>query len=106
MAAVCPCRPATSASRCRGQVKGGFYGTHPSLADFDAGNLKMTTNFRRVYATAIKDWLGVGSYSPRSALAGSTRAAVSAGTMLARPATSRRMATAAVYAIGSTPLTP
>jgi uncharacterized protein (DUF1501 family) len=40
------------------QVKGGFYGTHPSLTDLDAGNLKMTTDFRRVYATAIKEWLG------------------------------------------------
>ena len=39
-------------------VKGGFYGTHPSLTDLDAGNLKMTTDFRRVYATAIKEWLG------------------------------------------------
>ena len=39
-------------------VKGGFYGTHPSLTDLDAGNLKMTTDFRRVYATAINEWLG------------------------------------------------
>jgi uncharacterized protein (DUF1501 family) len=39
-------------------VKGGFYSAHPSLTDLDAGNLKMTTDFRRVYATTIKDWLG------------------------------------------------
>ncbi len=39
-------------------VKGGFYGGHPSLTDLDDGNLKMTTDFRRVYATAIKEWLG------------------------------------------------
>jgi uncharacterized protein (DUF1501 family) len=39
-------------------VKGGFYGRHPSLTDLDDGNLKMTTDFRRVYATAIKEWLG------------------------------------------------
>ena len=39
-------------------VKGGFYGTHPSLTDLDDGNMKMTTDFRRVYATAIKEWLG------------------------------------------------
>jgi uncharacterized protein (DUF1501 family) len=39
-------------------VKGGFYGLHPSLTDLDDGNLKMTTDFRRVYATAIKEWLG------------------------------------------------
>ena len=39
-------------------VKGGFYGTHPSLTDLDDGNMKMTTDFRRVYATAIQEWLG------------------------------------------------
>jgi uncharacterized protein (DUF1501 family) len=39
-------------------VKGGFYSRHPSLTDLDDGNLKMTTDFRRVYATTIKEWLG------------------------------------------------
>src|SRR5712691_1792502 len=39
-------------------VKGGFYGKHPSLTDLDDGNMKMTTDFRRVYATVIKEWLG------------------------------------------------
>jgi uncharacterized protein (DUF1501 family) len=39
-------------------VKGGFYGQAPSLTDLDDGNLKMTTDFRRVYATAIREWLG------------------------------------------------
>ncbi|MGQ0732383.1 MAG: DUF1501 domain-containing protein [Acidobacteriota bacterium] len=39
-------------------VKGGLYGTHPSLTDLDDGNLKMTTDFRRVYATMIEEWLG------------------------------------------------
>ena len=39
-------------------LKGGFYGPHPSLTDLDDGNLKMTTDFRRVYATAIEEWLG------------------------------------------------
>ena len=39
-------------------VKGGFYGKHPSLTDLDDGNMKMTTDFRRVYATMIKEWLG------------------------------------------------
>jgi uncharacterized protein (DUF1501 family) len=39
-------------------VKGGMYGQHPSLTDLDDGNLKMTTDFRRVYATMIKEWLG------------------------------------------------
>lgn len=39
-------------------VKGGFYGKHPSLTDLDDGNMKMTTDFRSVYATVIKEWLG------------------------------------------------
>ena len=39
-------------------VKGGLYGRHPSLTDLDDGNLKMTTDFRRVYATMIDEWLG------------------------------------------------
>jgi uncharacterized protein (DUF1501 family) len=39
-------------------VKGGFYGQHPSLTDLDDGNMRMTTDFRRVYATMIKEWLG------------------------------------------------
>jgi uncharacterized protein (DUF1501 family) len=40
------------------RVRGGFYGQHPSLTDLDDGNMKMTTDFRRVYATMIKEWLG------------------------------------------------
>lgn len=40
------------------KVKGGLYGTPPSLTDLDAGNLKMTTDFRRVYATMARDWMG------------------------------------------------
>lgn len=40
-------------------VKGGFYGELPSLTDLDQGDLKMTTDFRSVYATMIKEWLGV-----------------------------------------------
>lgn len=39
-------------------LKGGLYGRHPSLTDLDDGNMKMTTDFRRVYATVIKEWLG------------------------------------------------
>jgi uncharacterized protein (DUF1501 family) len=39
-------------------VKGGLYSRHPSLTDLDDGNLKMTTDFRRVYATVIEEWLG------------------------------------------------
>jgi uncharacterized protein (DUF1501 family) len=39
-------------------VKGGLKGRHPSLTDLDKGDLKMTTDFRSVYATVIEDWLG------------------------------------------------
>ena len=40
-------------------VKGGMYGTPPSLAELVLGdNLASTTDFRRVYATLIADWLG------------------------------------------------
>ena len=39
------------------QVRGGLYGEHPSLTVLDDGNLIKTTDFRRVYATMIKEWL-------------------------------------------------
>jgi uncharacterized protein (DUF1501 family) len=40
-------------------VKPGFYGKHPSLTDLDeSGDLEMTTDFRRVYATMVEEWLG------------------------------------------------
>jgi uncharacterized protein (DUF1501 family) len=40
-------------------VKGGLYGKPPSLAELVLGdNLEITTDFRRVYATLIEDWLG------------------------------------------------
>jgi uncharacterized protein (DUF1501 family) len=40
-------------------VKGGHYGTPPSLTKLDPGdNLIYTTDFRRVYATMISGWLG------------------------------------------------
>jgi uncharacterized protein (DUF1501 family) len=41
-------------------VKGGQYGTVPSLTKLDDGdNLIFTTDFRRVYATMISGWLGL-----------------------------------------------
>lgn len=41
------------------KVKPGLYGKHPSLTDLDSnGDLKMTTDFRRVYATMIDEWMG------------------------------------------------
>ena len=39
-------------------INGGHYGEVPSLSELDVGdNLKYTTDFRRVYATAIDGWL-------------------------------------------------
>ncbi|MEX0619760.1 MAG: DUF1501 domain-containing protein [Pseudohongiellaceae bacterium] len=40
-----------------GEINGGLYGTHPSLGDLDDGNLRMTTDFRRVYASMIQEWM-------------------------------------------------
>ena len=39
-------------------VAGGQYGKMPSLSDLNDGNLKHTTDYRRVYATMIKTWMG------------------------------------------------
>src|SRR5437660_4306325 len=41
-------------------VAGGQYGKPPSLTDLNDGNLKHTTDYRRVYATMIKTWMGHG----------------------------------------------
>jgi uncharacterized protein (DUF1501 family) len=42
-----------------GRVKGGLYGTYPSLSDLDSnGDLKFQVDFRQVYATVLQDWLG------------------------------------------------
>jgi uncharacterized protein (DUF1501 family) len=47
------------------QVKGGQYGSVPSLTKLDAGdNLVFTTDFRRVYATMIAGWLGLKDTRP------------------------------------------
>jgi uncharacterized protein (DUF1501 family) len=43
-------------------VKGGQYGQPPSLAELVLGdNLAVTTDFRRVYATLIEQWLGANA---------------------------------------------
>jgi uncharacterized protein (DUF1501 family) len=44
-------------------VKGGAVNKHPSLKneDLDAGDVKYTTDFRRVYATLLDRWLGCDS---------------------------------------------
>jgi uncharacterized protein (DUF1501 family) len=40
-------------------VKGGLAGAAPSLTDLVEGEPKMTVDFRSVYATALRDWLGL-----------------------------------------------
>jgi len=42
-----------------GRVKAGLVGMTPSLTDLDGGDLKMSIDFRRVYATLLDEWLGV-----------------------------------------------
>jgi uncharacterized protein (DUF1501 family) len=44
-------------------AKSGLVGAHPSLKDLDAGDLKYHTDFRRVYATLLDEWLGCDSRS-------------------------------------------
>jgi uncharacterized protein (DUF1501 family) len=39
-------------------VRGGHYGTMPDLTDLDDGNMRFTTDFRRVYATMAATWMG------------------------------------------------
>ncbi len=40
-------------------VRGGLHGRHPSLTDLDKGDLKMTTDFRSVYATVLDRWMEI-----------------------------------------------
>jgi uncharacterized protein (DUF1501 family) len=47
-------------------VKGGLYGSEPSLTDLDNGNLKFTTDFRSVYAAVLQGYLN----APASELLG------------------------------------
>lgn len=44
-----------------GGVKGGLYGQYPSLTDLSKGDLKFTTDFRKVYSTLLDDWLKTDS---------------------------------------------
>ena len=37
--------------------KGGIYGKHPSITDLAKGDLRMSVDFRSVYATVIDRWL-------------------------------------------------
>mgnify|MGYP001392639842 CR=1 FL=1 len=40
------------------RVNGGQYGKPPSLTELDHGNLIYTTDYRRVYASLIEEWMG------------------------------------------------
>jgi uncharacterized protein (DUF1501 family) len=58
------------------RVKGGFQGDEPSLTDLDSGDLKMTTDFRSVYAGLLGEVLGAepdpmlgGQFTPVRVLA-------------------------------------
>ena len=44
-----------------GGVNGGCYGQYPSLTNLSRGDLKFTTDFRKVYATLLDDWLKTDS---------------------------------------------
>ena len=44
-------------------VRDGLVGDHPSLIDLDQGDLKMSIDFRSVYASILKDWLGIDAIS-------------------------------------------
>jgi uncharacterized protein (DUF1501 family) len=40
-------------------VQGRLINDHPSLVDLDEGDLKMSVDFRQIYATILTDWLGL-----------------------------------------------
>ena len=42
-------------------ARAGIHARHPSLTDLDAGDVKFHTDFRRVYATVLEDWLSADS---------------------------------------------
>jgi len=44
-----------------GQVRGGLYGTQPSLTNLDAGDMRFAVDYRRVYASAAQEWLALPS---------------------------------------------
>jgi uncharacterized protein (DUF1501 family) len=42
-------------------VRPGPIGRHPSLTELDHGDLKMSIDFRQIYATLLDQWLGISS---------------------------------------------
>jgi uncharacterized protein (DUF1501 family) len=60
-------------------VEPGFHGAFPSLEDLDDGDLRMTTDFRRVYASVLSEWMGAapggvlrGDFAPMGLFRGSS----------------------------------
>jgi uncharacterized protein (DUF1501 family) len=45
------------------QVRAGLHGSVPSLTDLVDGDPKISTDFRRVYAAVLEDWMGLPSRS-------------------------------------------
>jgi uncharacterized protein (DUF1501 family) len=45
-------------------VRGGHYGAMPDLTNLDDGNMRFTTDFRRVYATMATSWMGCRDAGP------------------------------------------
>ena len=45
-------------------VRGGHYGAMPDLTNLDDGNMRFTTDFRRVYATMASSWMGCEDIGP------------------------------------------
>lgn len=41
-----------------GQIKGGFYGSQPSLDDLSNGDLKFKIDYRSIYSSIVKNWWG------------------------------------------------
>ena len=40
-------------------VRAGLHEATPSMTDLEDGDLKMSVDFRRVYATILANWLGI-----------------------------------------------
>ena len=52
-------------------IRGGLYGGGPDLEDLDAaGNIRHSVDFRRVYATALRSWLGLDAATVAAILGG------------------------------------
>jgi len=45
---------------------GGIIGRHPSLTELDEGDLKMSLDFRAIYASLLQDWLHISSSALRA----------------------------------------